>query len=93
MMFKKGDSVISIVEEEIQNLSKFFDMVTFHKVNSLSLTSSKYGVFTVWNDDVTYKGGSFSYTHIYFRYDAVLCEYEITISNDETDSMIIFKFM
>lgn len=93
MIFKKGDSVIGIVEEEIQNLLKFFDMVTIHKVNSLSLTSTKYGVFSVWNHEVTYKGGSYSYTHINFRYDSALCEYEITISNDKTDSMIIFKFM
>ena len=93
MIFKKGDSVINIVEEEIQNLSKLFDMVSVHKANVLSLTSSKYGTFTIWNNDVTYKEGSFPFTHICFKYDAVLNEYEITISNDETDSMIIFKFM
>lgn len=93
MIYKKGDSVIGIVEEEIKDLLKFFDMVTIHKANSLSLTSPKYGVFTVWNHAVTYKGGSYPYTHINFRYDTALCEYVITISNDKTDSMIIFKFM
>lgn len=93
MIFKIGDSVNDIVKEEIQNFLKFFDMVTVHKTNTLILTSSKYGNFSIWNDEVSYNGRSFSYTHINFRYDKVLCEYEITISNDESDSMIIIKFM
>lgn len=93
MIFKKGDSVIGIIEEEIQNLSKFFDMVTIYKENFISLTSSKYGTFTVWSNDVSYKGGSYPFTHISFKYDAGLCEYEISISDSVTDSMIIFKFM
>ena len=93
MIFKIGDSVNGIVEEEIQNLLKFFDMVTIHKTNTLILTSSKYGNFAIWDDEVSYNGSSFSYSHINFRYDKVLCEYEITISNDDSDSMIIVKFM
>jgi hypothetical protein len=93
MIFKIGDSVNGIVEEEIQNMLKFFDMVTIHKTNTLILTSSKYGNFSIWDNEVSYNKSSFSYTHINFRYDKVLCEYEITIANDESDSLIIIKFM
>lgn len=94
MIYKKGDSVADIVEEEIHNLVKFFDRVTIRK-NFISLTSYKHGYdcFTVWCTDVTYKGGTYPYTHISFKYDADLDEYGISISDSRTDSMIIFKFM
>lgn len=92
MIYKKGDSFVSIVEEELCHMMKFFDMVSVHKY-SFTLTSNKYGVISVGCNDVYYKGASFAYSHINFRYIRDLDEYEISIANTDSDSVITFKFM